>query len=58
LLLLLLLPHTQSTDFLVAAKVANLGLDLFAGDSSANPELVTKIGDRPSAINNLTVVAP
>jgi hypothetical protein len=55
LLLLLLLRHA---DFLVAAEAAKLGLPLFAGDSSANPELVSKIGSRPSAINNLTVVAP
>jgi hypothetical protein len=30
LLLLLLLPHTQSTDFLVAAEAANLRIDMFA----------------------------
>ncbi|WIA43947.1 hypothetical protein OEZ86_010340 [Tetradesmus obliquus] len=45
-------------DFLVAAKAANLGMQLYGGDSSANPELVEKIGARPSALSNFTVVAP
>lgn len=43
-------------DFLVAVKAANLSLKYFAGDSVADYTVVQNIGNRPSALANLTVV--
>jgi hypothetical protein len=48
-------PHCHIAELLVTGAAEGVAVPLFSGDSTADPMLLSKLGGRPSLLQNLTV---